>query len=74
MKKLLLATAMITGLMTMAPGTASADIPQCVNDYVWAGQVWRSYEWGTQHFPQCVNDYVWAGQLWQSYECAVDPG
>ena len=72
--KLLLATAMISGLFAVAPGTASADIPNCVNYYFWAGQVQESYRCATEEFPECVNYYFWAGQVLQSYNCAVDAG
>ena len=72
--RLLLATAMISGLIAGVPATASADIPSCVNDYFWAGNVLESYECATEEFPQCVNDYFWAGQVLQSYKCAKDPG
>jgi hypothetical protein len=73
-KKLLLATAMISGLMTVAPGTASADIRECVNYYFWAGEVDQSYRCGTEEFPECVNYYFWAGQVTSSYNCVVEVG
>jgi hypothetical protein len=63
---------MISGLMVAAPGTASADIRECVDYYFWAGQADQSYRCVTEDFNQCFNYYFWSGQPAQSYNCVVE--